>query len=97
MALIVVAAAASTAKTLSSSTARRIGLRLRLVNLQRATAKLSSIQCCDSFIRFRRIGHLDKGEAPGAAGFTVRNNADTLDCAMRLEQAAKLGFRGAVW
>src|ERR1039458_6784894 len=96
--VIVAAAAASATEALStaSAAARRVGLRFRFVDLQGAAAEFGSIQRRYRLVRFRRIGHLDEAEAAGAAGFAVGDNADFLDCAMRLKQAAQLWFGGAV-
>jgi hypothetical protein len=98
--LIVIAttAAAAAAETLSpaSATAWRIGFGFRFVNLQRATSQVCAIQGGDRLVGFSGISHFDKSKAAGAAGFTVRNNADTLDCAVRLKQATKLGLGSAV-
>jgi len=89
MSLIIVAAStASTAKALSTAAARRIGLWLGLVDLQSAAAKLRSIQSRYRLVSFRCIGHFDKAEAAGSAGFAVRYDADFLDRAMSFKQAA---------
>jgi hypothetical protein len=96
--VIVAAAAASATKALSTaaSAARRVGLRLCLVDLQGAASEFRSIQSGYCPIGFRCIGHFDEAEAAGASGFAVGDNADFLDCAMRLKQAAQLWFGGAV-
>jgi hypothetical protein len=96
--IVVAAATASTAAEALSAPASAwgVGLRLRFVDLQCASAQLSSVQCSDRFVRFCRVRHLDESEAPGAAGLAIRNNADALDCSVCLKQAAKLRFGGAV-
>jgi hypothetical protein len=98
MALIIVATApASTAKPFpTTSAARRIGLRFRFIDLQRPPTHLSAIQRRDCLVSFRRIGHFHKSEASRAAGLAIRNDADPLDGAMRLESAAQFGFGGVM-
>lgn len=98
MALVVVATTtASAAKALATpAAARRIGLRFSLVDLQRAATQFLAIQCCDCLVGFGWIFHFNKGEAPRAAGFAVRNYADFLDCAVRLKYTAQFRFGCAV-
>jgi hypothetical protein len=98
MALIVVAAAsAASAESLSPTAATRtVGLRLRLIDFQRASTKLRAVQRGHRFIGLSRVRHLDEREAAGAAGFAVCNNANPLDRSVRFENSAKFGFGGAV-
>jgi hypothetical protein len=102
MTLIVVAAASATtttAKSLSAATTAAAGLvRLwfRLIDLKVAASKFGSVQRRNGFVGFRRIGHLDKGETAGAAGFTIGNNAYAFDGAVRFKHAAQFRFGGAV-
>src|ERR1700683_980341 len=86
--LIIVATAASPATEALSAATRSVGLWFGFVDLQRAAANFGSIQRRDRLVGLRRIGHLNKGEAAGASGFAVRDNAAALDCAMRFKQAA---------
>jgi hypothetical protein len=95
MALIIVAAATATAEALSAA-AGRTSFWFGLVDFQSPPAQLGSIQRGNRLVGCSGIGHLDKGEAAGTARFAIRDNADPLHCAMRLKQAAKLWFRGAV-
>src|ERR1022692_4174203 len=98
VALVVVATAATSAAKTFSTTAAAWSIRLWFcfVDLQCSAAQFRAIQGSDRLVGFCRIGHFHKGKAPRTAGFTVRNDADLLDCAMRLKHAAQLGFRGAV-
>jgi hypothetical protein len=98
--LIIVPTATSTAsKSLSAASppaARGISLRLRFVDLEGATSKVSAIQCRYSFIGLAGIGHLDKCETAGSASFPVRDYTDAFDRPVRLEQPAKLWLGSAV-
>jgi hypothetical protein len=92
VALIIVAtAAASATEALAAPTASApgsISLWLRFVDLKGAPAEFRSVQCRDRLVGFRRIRHLDKAEAASAASFTVGDDTDAFDCAMRFKQAA---------
>jgi hypothetical protein len=44
----------------------------------------------------KSLSAFDKGEAARAAGFAIRNNADALDCSVRLEYAAQFRLGGAM-
>jgi hypothetical protein len=99
MTLIVVAASAagaSTARALPAAatatktlaTAWAIGLRLSLVDLERATAKFGSVQGRNGLFGFAGVGHFDEGESTRPSGFTVRDHADSFDGSVGLEQIA---------
>jgi hypothetical protein len=101
MTLIIVPTAATSAspKPLSATSppaARGIGLRLRFVDFEGATSQVSAVQCRNRFIGLAGIGHLDKCETAGSAGFPVCDNTDAFDRAVRLEQPAKLWLGSAV-
>jgi hypothetical protein len=75
--VIVAAAAASATKALStaaSAAARRVGLRLCLVDLQGAASEFRSIQSGYCLIGFRCIGHFDEAEAAGASTAPCASN-----------------------
>jgi hypothetical protein len=99
--VVTAASAATTAKSLSAAAtttaaAGLVCLWFRLVNFEGAASKLGAVQRRNRFVRFRRIGHFDKGETAGAAGFTIGDNAYAFDGAMRFKHAAQFRFSGAV-
>jgi hypothetical protein len=104
MALVVVASTAAATRT--STTARTsaaagsartaVGLGTRLVNIQRASAKLFPIQSGNGFLGFAGIGHFNKCESSGTAGVTVGDQAHLIDFAMGFKQGAQFRFRGTV-
>src|SRR5688572_1915443 len=87
-------AAAAIAATAAAAATATLGLVLRLVDLQRTTAHVLTVQGLD---RAGRVGtgHFDEAEATGAAGLAIVDQADGLDGAMLVEQGAHLGFIGA--
>jgi hypothetical protein len=96
--IVVATATAATAAeafppTAASATApRSIGLWFGFVDFQSSTSEAGSIQRGDRFIGFTGIGHFDKSKAASPAGFPVGDDADALDCAVRLEESAKFWF-----
>jgi hypothetical protein len=105
VALIIVASTATTARpstaagtstTAGTSAGTAVGLGTRLIDIQRAAAKLFAIQSCDGFLGFRSIGHFDKCKSSGPSSVTIGDQADLIDFAMRLKQRAQFRFRGAV-
>jgi hypothetical protein len=78
--------AAAPAKTLA--TARAIGLRLCLIDLECAAAEFGSVQRRNRLLGFSGISHFDKGESPRPAGFTVGDHADSFHRSVRLEQVS---------
>jgi hypothetical protein len=105
VALVVVASTSATAgtpTTSGTSTATRpsagtaIGLGTRLINVQRAAAKLFAIQSRDGFLGFGSVGHFYECKSSGTSGVTIGDQADLIDFAVRLKQRAQFRFRGAV-
>jgi len=88
------ASGASTTTARSAGTA--IGLGSRLVDVQGASAQFFPVQSRDGFLRFRGIGHFDKGKSSGAPGVTIGDQADLIDLAVGFKQGSQLRFRGAV-
>jgi hypothetical protein len=54
-------------------------LRARFVHVHRAAVKHRSIQCRNSALGFRRLGHLHKGDAAGFARIPVLDDRDGFD------------------
>jgi hypothetical protein len=84
MALVVIAATATTAaKSFSSTptTARASGIRLwlRFINLECAPPQVGAIQRGYRLIRFGGVCHFHEGEATRAAGFPVHHYTHLLD------------------
>jgi hypothetical protein len=98
-ALPVAISAASTAPTASgpasaesSTIAPTVGLRTRLIDVQRAASQLRSVQRGNGFLGLRGIGHFDKCEPARTPCVALGDYADLLDGAVRLEQRAQLSF-----
>jgi hypothetical protein len=96
MTLIVIAAATSSASaatkafsTPTTAALRPVGLGLRLVNLQRASAQFRSVQRRHCFIGFGGIGHFHKPETACAPRFTIGHDADFFHRTMRLENRSQ--------
>jgi hypothetical protein len=98
MALVVVASATSATKLSSASAAAPAGffLRARFVDLHGASAKITAVEGGDSFCCGRCVGHFHECETSRTARIAIGHDADTLDCAVRFEQSAKLWFSGAM-
>jgi hypothetical protein len=89
-------AAAGTSATARSAGTATIGLGARFVDIQRAAAKLFSIQSRDGLLGFRRVGHFYEGKSAGAAGVPIGYHADLIDFSVGFKQGSQLGFGGAV-
>jgi hypothetical protein len=104
VALVVVASTAAAAGTASSagtaaaagSAGTAVGFGTGFVDVQCASAQFFAVQGCDGFLGFGGIGHFYEGEAAGASGVTVGDQADLIDFAVGLKQGSQFGFRGAV-
>jgi hypothetical protein len=93
------ASAASTAKTLASTAAsasRAIRLWLGLVDGQRASAQIGSVERCDGLIGFTSIRHFDKPKSTGLPRIAVGDEGDFFHRAVWLEDISQLGFGCAV-
>ena len=80
--------AANSDGTGASAAPGAIGFGTGFVDVDRAATQVGAVQAVNSGIGFRRIAHLDKGEAAGAARVTVRHQTDALHGAVRLKRAA---------
>lgn len=58
------------------------------VDVQPATAKLTSIQRLNGPFRLLVIRHLHEGKAPGAPRLAISNDTDAVHCSVRLKVAA---------
>jgi hypothetical protein len=94
VATVVIASATTTSKP--TATPGPFCLGLGLVDLQGASAEISSVQRQNGFIGLVGAGHFYKGEAARTTGFTVGHHAYLFDRAVGLEKGAQFGFRGAV-
>jgi hypothetical protein len=81
---------------LAASAAARSTVRFRtgFVDVQRSTIELPAVQLSDRAIRIRIGAHLDKSKTSCLAGIAIRNNTDTLDGSVCLEQRAYRIFGG---
>jgi len=52
---------------------RAIGLRLCFIDGQRSSAQIGPVERRNCFIGFSSVGHFDKTETTGLAGFPVRH------------------------
>ena len=80
--------------TVRSEATRTLGLGLRLVHLQRATAHLEAVEALDGAGGLGVRGHLDEAEATGLAGVAVVDQCDRVDRAVGCEQRADGGLVG---
>jgi hypothetical protein len=93
------AKASASATTETSSTTASPGtvrLRLRLIDLQRSSPQLGSVQGGNGFFGFAGVSHFHERKAARATGFPVGDQADFFHGSVGLEKAAELGFGGAV-
>src|SRR5882762_77087 len=94
-AIIVAASAITASATAASGTpkaaparaaaAAAFLFRARLVDLHRTAAQITAIQGRDGLVGCAGIRHFHKREPARTPGITIRYNADSLDCAVRLE------------
>jgi hypothetical protein len=100
MSLVIIASASPTttaAKPLSAAAALgAVCFRFRLVDGQRASAQLRSIQCRNGLLGLAGIGHFHKPETARPPGFPVSNDTHFFHRSVRLEQRAQFRFRRAV-
>src|SRR5579862_8173579 len=98
MAAWIVAPASSTSTTTEalSTTPRPVRLGLGLIDGQRASAKVRSVQSRNCFIGLVGICHLDKGKAARAPRVAVCNQADLLHRSVGFEHVSQFGFGCAV-
>src|SRR5438552_12916805 len=98
MALIIVATTAATAtKSLSTTAAPGpVGLGLRLVDFQRASAQFRSIQRRHGFIGLGCIGHFHKSKSASAAGLPIGNYAHVFHRTVSFEHSSQFRFGCAV-
>jgi hypothetical protein len=89
---IIIPSAAAATETLSTPSAApgTVGLRLRLIDGQGAASQFGSVQGRDGFVGFAGIRHFDKGKAARTPGFSISDNADFLNVAVRREYRAQL-------
>src|SRR5882762_6577562 len=79
-------AASGTPKAASARAAAAAFLfRARLVDLHRTAPQITAIQGRDGLVGCAGIRHFHTRERARAPGITIRYNADSLDCAVRLE------------
>lgn len=88
------AALSSAAVAASSTTAGAFSFRTCLVHIDRASAKLSSVQSSDGLFSLFSICHFYEGESSRASGITVSKNTDALNLPVRLESFAQLVLGG---
>src|SRR5262245_53916431 len=92
MAPVVVApTAASAAKTMASAPGT-LRLSSRLVDGQRSSAQISSVERRHRLVGFTGIGHFYEGETTGAARIPVGHECDLFHRAMCLKDVSQLGF-----
>jgi hypothetical protein len=97
--IVIASTAATTTKSLSAAAAPTswpVRLRLRFVDLQRASAQLRPIQRSYRLVRFRGIRHLHKSETARPAGLPVGHDAHFFHRTMSLEYGPQLGLGCAV-
>jgi hypothetical protein len=84
----------TTAPVAAATTAasRTLGLRTRLVYINRPTAELAAIQSGNRLLAFFCVGHLYETKATRTPGLTVRQNAYAIHLPVGLEQLAQLIF-----
>jgi hypothetical protein len=81
--------------TLAAATAAAkaaVGFGTRFIDVQRAATQVAAIQLSDRAIRFRVAAHLDESESLRLPGVAIRDDADALDRAVRLEHGPDCVF-----
>jgi hypothetical protein len=93
-AMVVAPTAASATKTLAAAatTPGPIGLWFGLVDGQRSSAQVGSVEGRDSFIGFTGIAHFDKPETTGAPRIPIGYECDFFDRAMCFEDTSQIRF-----
>ena len=87
-------ASASTAVATPAATSAAFCLGPSLVDVDRASANLRSIQSSDGFFSILVAGHLHKSEAARTAGVAVGHDAHAVDLSVGLEQLPQFVFVG---
>jgi hypothetical protein len=96
--LIVVAptTAATEPSAASTAAATRFFFGARFVDFHGAPAEIAAVECGDGFGCRCGIGHFYECESARTSGVAIGDDADALDCAMRLEKSTQFRFSGAV-
>src|SRR5262249_20131730 len=68
-----------------SAAAATLALGTSFIDVQSATSKIRAVQAGDGPVGFLGIAHFDKRKAAGAAGITIRDQIDTINCSIPLE------------
>lgn len=76
----------------TTAAACTLGLRARLIYIDRPTAELAAIQSGNCLLAFFCVGHLYETKATRTPGLTIRQNAHAIHLPVRLEQLAQLIF-----
>src|SRR5579884_322667 len=84
-------AAASAAAVSAAEPA--LGLRARLIDVQRPAVDFPAIEAVDGGVGFGIDAHLDEGESTRMAGIAIGDDVDAVDGAVRIEHGTKRIFR----
>jgi hypothetical protein len=77
--------AAVSATTAVSAATATLALGTGFIDVQCAAFEIRAVQTGDSPVGFLGVAHFDKRKAAGAAGITIRNQIDTINCSIPLE------------
>jgi hypothetical protein len=79
-----------TAAVSATAAVRRLGAGF--IDVQCAAFEIHAVQAGDSPVGFFGVAHFDKRKAAGAAGITIRNQVDTVNCSIPLEYGTNRGI-----
>jgi len=74
-----IAAPAAPAAPVSTAARPAIRLRARLIDVQRSTVEVSTVESADCGVTFRVNTHFDEGEASGLPGVAIRHDIDAIN------------------
>jgi hypothetical protein len=86
-------AASAVTTTTTTTTTTAVGLGACLIDVERTTIKVCSIQCFDG-VAAGIVRHRDERETAGAASVSVSDNCDIFDVAVDSERGAEAVFAG---
>jgi len=80
----------STGEKMLAAATGTFGFGTRFVDVNRASAKLATIESGDCLVTFFGVGHFNETEATRTPGFAIGENADAIHLAMGFEELAQL-------
>ena len=69
----------------ASATTATLALGTGFIDVQCTAFEIRAVQAGDRPVGFLGVAHFDKSKTAGAAGITIRNQIDTIDCSIPLK------------